>query len=177
MKKIGLWIVGMVLFLLLLAVGFYQLYFLRDPIRAVPNDDSLFVAPANGNVIAVLKYDDQLKDTLLYKKNNVVIEDWTSGFSSGATLISIMMTPMDVHYQKAPLASQLLSKSYKSGSFLNVMKADPLLTQTFQNEHNSLLFQTPEGYQFRIIQIAGALARRIVDYVQPDQQVQQGEKI
>ena len=88
-----------------------------------------------------------------------------------------MMTPLDVHYQKAPLASQLISKSYKPGSFLNVMKSDPTLRQTFQNEHNSMLFQTSEGYQFRIIQIAGALARRIVDYVVPNQQLQQGEKI
>lgn len=88
----------------------------------MPNDDSLFVSPANGKVIAVIPYDEALKTTELYKKHNIVLENWTEGFGTGATLISIMMTPLDVHYQKAPLASTLLEQKYVKGEFLNAMK-------------------------------------------------------
>lgn len=51
------------------------------------------------------------------------------------------------------------------------------MDSTFQNEYQSMLFETPEGFQFRIIQIAGFVARRIVGYLQPNQSVLQGEKI
>lgn len=57
------------------------------------------------------------------------------------------------------------------------MKKGDLMDSTFQNEYQSMLFKTPEGFSFRIIQIAGFVARRIVAYVEPFQSVQQGEKI
>lgn len=79
----------------------------------MPNDDSLFVSPANGKVIAIIPFDEHLTSTELYKKHNIVLDDWTKGFSTGATLVSIMMTPLDVHYQKAPLASTLQELKYQ----------------------------------------------------------------
>ena len=103
----------------LIGIGaFYRFYFLRDPIRAVPNDDTMFVSPANGRIIAIIKQ-DELKDhkAELYKENKKVINDWTEGFSSGATLISIMMTPLDVHYQKAPMGSRMIDEVYVAGRF------------------------------------------------------------
>ena len=51
------------------------------------------------------------------------------------------------------------------------------MNSTFQNEYHSMLFETPETYQFRVIQIAGFVARRIVDFLNPGQEVKQGEKI
>lgn len=123
MMKKKFQIVSIVMILLFLILrGFYAFYFLRSPVRAVPNDNSLFVSPANGKIIAIIPYDEALKSTELYKKHNVVLDDWTEGFSTGATLISIMMTPLDVHYQKAPLAAKLLSEHYQPGLFLNAMK-------------------------------------------------------
>ena len=164
---------------LLIGIGaFYRFYFLRSPERAVPNDDTLFVSPANGKIIAIINQDElKAGETQLYKENKEVIDDRTAGFGSGATLISIMMTPLDVHYQKAPLASKLLEQTYEEGRFFNAMKSNDTMKSTFQNEYNSMLFQTPENYQFRIIQIAGFVARRIVDFMQVGQEVQQGEKI
>lgn len=88
-----------------------------------------------------------------------------------------MMTPLDVHYQKAPLAAKLIKEDYEEGSFLNAMKKDQEMKSTFQNEYNSMLFVTPEGYRFRILQIAGFVARRIVDFLELEQNVEQGESI
>lgn len=166
-------------FSLLIGVrAFYRFYFLRDPIREIPNDNQVFVSPANGKIIAIIKQDG-LKDrkTELYKKNRKVINDRTEGFSSGATLISIMMTPLDAHYQKAPMQATMLSEEYMKGRFWNAMRSNKTMKSTFQNEYHSMLFETPEKYQFRVIQIAGFVARRIVDFLDPWQAVQQGEKI
>ncbi len=107
--KMTVFILACVLLTLLL---FYRFYFLRSPERAVPNDDTLFVSPANGKIIAIINQDElKAGETQLYKENKEVIDDRTAGFGSGATLISIMMTPLDVHYQKAPLASKLLEQT------------------------------------------------------------------
>lgn len=164
---------------LLLGLGlFYRFYFLRQPLRAIPNDNTLFVSPANGKIIAIIKQDD-LKGhkAELYKNNNKVIDNWTEWFSSWATLVSIMMTPLDVHYQKAPMEAKMLEEEYVKGRFWNAMRSNKTMKSTFQNEYHSMLFETPEKYQFRVIQIAGFIARRIVDFLNPWQAVQQGEKI
>ena len=146
---------------------------MRSPLRDIPDNDQLFVSPANGKIIAIIPFDENLTQTELYKKHNVVLDDWTQGFSSGATLISIMMTPLDVHYQKAPLESTLIESYYEKGLFLNAMKKGKTMNSTFQNEYLSSLFKTPENYRFRVIQIAGFVARRIVNYLQPEQTVKQ----
>lgn len=175
-KGVKIWF-SILIICFLLVRAFYAFYFLRSPQRKVPNDDSLFVSPANGKVIAIIPFDEHLTSTELYKKHNIVLDDWTKGFSTGATLVSIMMTPLDVHYQKAPLASTLQELKYQPWRFLNAMKKWDTMDSTFQNEYQSMLFETPEGFQFRIIQIAGFVARRIVGYLQPNQSVLQGEKI
>lgn len=177
MKKILKIVGACMLGLGLIGRGFYAFYFLRSPQRMIPNNDELFVSPANGKIIAIIPFDQNLHQTELYKKHNVVLDDWTKGFSTGATLISIMMTPLDVHYQKAPLESTLIDAYYEKGRFLNAMRKGKTMNSTFQNEYLSSLFKTPENYQFRVIQIAGFVARRIVSYLQPEQTVKQGEII
>jgi len=177
MKKIFKIVWGIFLGLFLIGWGFYAFYFLRSPLRDIPDNDQLFVSPANGKIIAIIPFDENLTQTELYKKHNVVLDDWTEGFSSGATLISIMMTPLDVHYQKAPLESTLIESYYEKGRFLNAMKKGKTMNSTFQNEYLSSLFKTPENYRFRVIQIAGFVARRIVNYLQPEQTVKQWEII
>lgn len=157
---------------------FYQFYFLRQPERAIPNHNQLFVSPANGKIIAIIKQDELVEQSIgtgLFKESSKVIEDRTLGFSSGATLISIMMTPWDVHYQRGPTQAQLIEEQYVEGRFFNAMKNNSSMKSTFQNEYNNLLFSTPEAYQFRVIQIAGRLARRIEDYLNIGDTIQQGE--
>lgn len=76
-------IVAIIMILIFLVLrGFYSFYFLRSPVRNVPNDDTLFVSPANGKIISIIPFDGDLSETELYKKHNVVLDDWTEGFSS-----------------------------------------------------------------------------------------------
>ncbi|MBQ7074570.1 hypothetical protein IJM86_06065 [bacterium] len=65
-----------------------------------------------------------------------------------------MMTPLDVHFQKAPVDAKMLNLSYQKGSFRNAMKKDKNLAATFQNEYQTMFFETPDKTHFRIIQIA-----------------------
>jgi len=85
------------------------------------------------------------------------------------------MTPLNVHYQRAPQTSTLIAQTYQTGKFLNAIASG--LDATFQNEYNAMLFETPNKTKFKVIQIAGFLARRIVSFLEVWQSVKQGELI
>ena len=176
-KRLLFWVFVLLCFVYFLFRGFNELYFLRQPVRNIPNDDNLFVSPANWTVIKVIHQDDLKNwETELYKQNNVVIDDWTKWFS-WSTLVSIMMTPMDAHFQKAPLYSKLIGQEYHKWHFFNATKSHDNMKSTFQNEYNTMLYITPEWYKFRIIQIAWLMAWRIVSLLDIDDIVEQWQFI
>ena len=177
LKKILFWIFVVFCFFFFVFKCFNEFYFLRQPVRNVPNDNSVFVSPANGTIIKVVKQDDLTDwNTELYKQNNVVIDNWTRGFT-WATLVSIMMTPFDAHFQKAPLLAKLVKQHYHKWHFFNATKTSWVMKSTFQNEYNSMLYVTPEWYKFRIIQIAWTMAWRIVSLLEPNDIVKQWQFI
>ena len=57
-------------------------------------------------------------------------------------MVSIMMTPMDVHYQRSPSDATLIEEKYVRGRKRNAMKKDPLMKSTLQNEYNAMLFES-----------------------------------
>ena len=57
------------------------------------------------------------------------------------------------------------------------MKTDPTMKSTLQNEYNAMLFETDNWVRFRIVQIAWTMARRIVSFVDIDDQVTQWDVI
>ena len=177
LKRILLITLLVIVFLLIAFILYYKFYFLRNPKRKIPHKSKLFVSPANWKVIAIIRQDELTdKNSALYKENDVVIDDWTEGFS-WATLVSIMMTPFDVHFQKAPTDATLMAQNYEEGYFYNAMKTKKGMRSTFQNEYNNMLFWTDEGYLFRVIQIAWFFARRIVPYLNLQDVVKQGDPI
>ena len=177
LKKILFWIFVVFCFFFFAFKCFNEFYFLRQPTRNVPNDNSVFVSPANGTIIKVIKQDDLTDwNTELYKQNNLVIDNWTRGFT-WATLVSIMMTPFDAHFQKAPLLAKLVKQHHHEWHFFNATKTSWVMKSTFQNEYNSMLYVTPEGYKFRIIQIAWTMAWRIVSLLEPNDIVEQWQFI
>lgn len=163
--------VSFVIFIL----AFYFLFFLRDPIRNIPNDQSLFVSPANGKIIAIIK--NPTKEDSLYKNNNKVLDNFIEWIGEWATMLSIMMTPMNVHYQKAPLDAELINQEYVQWKKMNAMKDSKELEATLQNEYNSMLFETSQGVRYKVIQIAWFVARRIVPYLNINQEVKQWDVI
>jgi phosphatidylserine decarboxylase len=57
------------------------------------------------------------------------------------------------------------------------MKKDPTMKSTLQNEYNSMLFESNNWVRYRVVQIAWTMARRIVSFVDIDDEVQQWEVI
>ena len=161
--------------ILVCCIAFYRCYFLRQPYRNVPNDENLFVSPANWKIIAIIK--NPTDHTVIYKDNNAVLDHFIDGIGSWATMVSIMMTPMNVHYQRSPNNATLIEEKYVRGRKRNAMKKDPTMKSTLQNEYNAMLFETDNWVRYRIIQIAWAMARRIVSFVDIDDEVDQWEVI
>jgi len=143
---LGLWPVGLV-FAVLAA---FMAYFFRDPRRQAPNDANVVVAPADGRVTRVRPVE---------------------GGERSATVVSIFLSPFDVHINRAPIAGEITDVSYTRGKFLMATNENASLV----NEQNAL---TIEGEKITVVckQIAGILARRIVCWKQAGERVALGER-
>ena len=129
----------------------FMAYFFRDPKRSTPSDSSLIVSPADGRITR--------------------IEMLSPGEAESPTVVSIFLSPFDVHINRAPLAGTITDVSYTRGKFLMATKKEASLV----NEQNAL---TIRGERVTIIckQIAGILARRIVCWKQAGDQLSLGER-
>ncbi len=144
---LGFWPVAIVL----AAVAAFMAFFFRDPKRLTPTDPNLVVSPADGRVTRVKQIEDDS--------------------ASSATLVSIFLSPLDVHINRAPIAGQITSVSYTKGKFLVAMDERASLV----NEQNAL---TIEGEKVTVVckQIAGILARRIICWKRAGERVALGER-
>jgi len=127
---------GVVLF------GFYALFslaFFRDPPRKIPGGANDAVAPADGKVVAIEDLDE------------------TPHYDGPCRRISIFMSPLNAHVNRAPVQGIVSKVLYKPGAYLNAMKPE----SSQLNESNALWMQTGFG-AVTVRQISGAVARRIV---------------
>jgi phosphatidylserine decarboxylase len=154
---------------------YYQVWFLRQPVRNVPGNDHVFVSPANGKIVSVHKWNSA--SLVVTKEEFGAINVWTKDVDTAGTIISIQMDVTNVHYQRAPVAGKVLFERYTPGSFHNAVQMSNEYGIRFENEHNEILMESPSGKRYKVIQIAGFLARRIVDMTVPRQVVKQGDVI
>ena len=156
---------------------FYHFYFLRHPDRKVPNSNKVFVSPANGTVISVRPFSSdsilETKDSPLSERGAISI--LASDVAPSGTIVSIRLQITDVHYQRAPIAGQVISIDYTQGNFNNAVFVPSEQGTRYENEHNSILLQSEAGLKYKVVQIAGILARSIVCQVTPLQMVNQGQ--
>ncbi|MDX6500303.1 MAG: phosphatidylserine decarboxylase [Blastocatellia bacterium] len=132
------------------AVAAFMAYFFRDPHRDVPTEPGMIVAPADGLVTIV-----RLAD----------------GGENLESLISIFLSPLDVHINRSPIGGLITNISYKKGKYLMATKEASRLL----NEQNTLTIQG-DGLTVRCTQIAGILARRIVCWKHEGEGVKCGER-
>jgi len=144
---LGLWWLAVPLLLL----AAFMAYFFRDPNRVSPEDDSLVVSPADGRVTRV--------------------EKLSPGEARSPTVVSIFLSPFDVHVNRSPVAGRVSDVAYTKGRFMIATKDEASLV----NEQNAL---TIEGERATVVckQIAGVLARRIVCWKKPGDSLQRGER-
>jgi phosphatidylserine decarboxylase len=129
----------------------FMAFFFRDPRRQPPTDSNVVVAPADGRVTRVRPVE--------------------AFGDHSATVVSIFLSPLDVHINRAPIAGKITNVSYTRGKFLMATDENASLV----NEQNAL---TIEGERITVVckQIAGVLARRIVCWKRVGERVALGER-
>jgi len=154
-------------FLLALAVGWYWwplalppsivailvIWFFRDPPRAIPTEHGVVVSPADGKIVQIES-----------------IEDPTIG---PAIQIGIFLSIFNVHINRSSLEGSVIGVRYRPGKFLNALRPE----SARENEHLDLLLVSRDrpSRTFRIRQITGQFARRIVCWVRPGDVLARGE--
>ncbi len=169
------WLVYTAVIMAVFLFTYYQVWFLRQPVRNTPYNDHVFVSPANGTIVSIHKWNSQ--NVVVTKEEMGAINVWTKDVDTAGTIISIQMNVANVHYQRAPAGGKIISENYTHGSFHNAVQMSNEYGIRFENEHNEILMETPDGKRYKVIQIAGFLARRIVDYTKPGELVKQGDVI
>jgi len=137
--------------------AFFTLYFFRDPDAKVPPGSNLILAPAHGKV-------------------DVIDRTTEPEFMGGeCQRVSIFLSVIDVHVQNAPVSGKLTFFKYTEGEFMNAIRSECAL----RNENALLGFDAtePRGMKLGLRLIAGVLARRIVPYIKPGDEVVRGERI
>jgi phosphatidylserine decarboxylase len=139
---------------LLLLLGF-AMYFFRVPRRSQPeNNNSEVIAPADGKVVAIetVKEDEYLK--------------------RDCKLISIFMSPLNVHINWNPVSGIVRHAQYHPGKYLVAWHPK----SSTENERMSVVIETQRD-EILVRQIAGAMARRIINYNKKGMEVQKGEEL
>lgn len=135
----------------------FCLWFFRDPERKPPNDTSLAVSPADGTVTLV----DEVEEEQFFKRR--------------MKRISIFLSVFDVHVQQSPVAGQVTYLKHTPGLFLNALKTE----SAAHNENVLIGFNSasPAGAKVGVRLITGLIARRIIPWVQPGDDMAKGERI
>ncbi len=128
------------------------LYFFRDPERKIPSGEGLVLAPADGKVVRISFPGEE-------------------GGEEGI-LISIFLSLLDVHVNRSPTSGVVSGVTYKKGSFRLAF----LDEASQKNEQNVISF-THGKDRITVKQIAGLIARRVVCWVRPNQEVEAGQRI
>ncbi len=155
--------------LTIIMIVLFLLNFYRDPQRKIPKGNHI-VAPADGRIINIQKVD---KKIITINKGIIgKVKLLTKDINDECYVVSIFMSPFDVHINRAPVSGIIKSIKYTNGKFFRAYNFE----KSLQNEKNEIVLQN-EKIKVKLIQIAGFLARKIRCYVREKQKVNKGEKI
>jgi phosphatidylserine decarboxylase len=131
------------------------LYFFRNPERiAVPDESSLY-APADGKVVAI----EQTMENEYFNEPRIQV--------------SIFMSPLNVHVNRAPISGDVTYYKYHPGDYLVAWHPK----SSTHNERTTVVLKTFKGVEILLRQIAGAVARRIVCYAKDGGSFAQGQDL
>lgn len=131
------------------------LQFFRNPARPISTkDEHLLYAPADGKVVVI----ETVREGEYYNEERL--------------MISIFMSPLNVHVNRVPFSGKVAYRKYHPGKYLvawhpKSSEENERMTVVIEGSHGSVLLR----------QIAGALARRIVNYLNPGEEVRQGQEM
>lgn len=138
------------LFILSLILLIFTFYFFRDPERVVPIGDDILVSPADGLITNITEIKEGKKT---YIK------------------VSIFLSIFNVHIQRLPITGEVTKVDYIEGKFINAT----LDKASDENERLKITIKNGNNLIY-VTQIAGLIARRIVNYVKPNENINQGDR-
>jgi phosphatidylserine decarboxylase len=143
---------GWILFVLTLWIC----YFFRDPPRVTPVQDGLVISPADGRVSQIV----------------TTVPPPESGLpATPMTRVSVFMNVFDCHVNRSPVTGRIVKMVYTPGLFLNA----ELDKASEDNERSALVIESG-GVNVGVVQIAGLVARRIVNFVREGDSIGVGER-
>lgn len=143
-----------VIFFATLALLLFLVSFFRIPARNLTTGDHLIVAPADGKVVAI---------------EEVQADEY---FTDKRIQVSIFMSPLNVHVNRNPVGGEVMYSQYHKGKYLVAWHPK----SSTENERHSVVYKK-NGKEILVKQIAGALAKRIVNYLQPGMEVRQTDEM
>lgn len=129
-------------------------YFFREPDRTIEKNENHILAPADGEIVEIMK---------VYEKEY---------FKDERLQISIFMSPLDVHQNRAPVGGEVVYCHHKRGVYYPAF----VKKSSEKNERCSTVFKMKNGVEIMSRQIAGTVAQRIVTYKEPGDFVGQGQE-
>lgn len=146
--------VSWLIFIATLVLLLFVISFFRIPRRKYTVDDNVIVAPADGKIVAIeeIQPDEYFTDRRLQ--------------------VSIFMSPLNVHVNLNPIRGEVAYCKYQPGRYLVAWHPK----SSTDNERHTTVYKNNEK-EILVKQIAGALAKRIVNYLQPGQAVEQSAEM
>lgn len=138
------------IFVVTLGLLLFIISFFRVPNRQLTKGDNLVVCPADGKVVVI----EEVFDEEYFKDKRLQI--------------SVFMSPANVHQNRNPVAGEVVYNQYHKGKYLVAWNPK----SSTENERHSIVIRSAKG-EILVKQIAGAVAKRIVNYLTVGQKVEQ----
>lgn len=129
-------------------------YFFRVPNRNIEENENYIIAPADGEIVAI----EPVFEKEYFKDERIQV--------------SIFMSPLNVHQNRAPVSGEVVYVNHISGHFYPAFIAK----SSEENERCSTVFKMKNNVEVLSRQIAGAVARRIATYKNPGDKIDQGQE-
>lgn len=143
------WILQITSLIILITI----LQFFRNPTRIAKKDFDEILAPVDGKVVVIEEVEE------------------SEYFKGKRKQVSIFMSPINVHVTRYPASGSIKYSKYHPGKYLVAWHPK----SSTENERTTVVINTPKFGDILYRQIAGAMARRIVNYAEKGESVQQGD--
>ena len=131
----------------------FILWFFRNPKRNIIKNPEIILSPADGKVVLIEEVDE------------------VEFFNEKKIKVSIFLSPLDIHVNRYPVSGKVLYSKYHKGKYLVAWHPK----SSDKNERSTIVIENKKFGKIMYRQIAGAVARRVVNYAKIDSIVEQGD--
>ena len=131
----------------------FVIQFFRDPAREIPQQPNAVLSPADGRIVAI----EPVRDPWLERD---------------ALKISVFMNVFNVHSNRSPVDGEVQATWYNPGAFINAA----LDKASVENERCAMHIRTDKGLDVTCVQVAGLIARRILNYTEKGMPLSRGQR-